>query len=480
LYVEDNDKLRTNASSLFKKIFNTVYVASDGREGLASFKKHGQQIVITDIKMPYMDGMNLIKHIKKINPTTKVIIMSSFDDSDYLYNAIELGVFRYLKKPVNVHELIDMLSLCIAEIREDINSKLFNANLQNVFNYQSSIVIMMKKAKPIFVNHMFLEYFNVENLKEFNEKYVNLGNVFLKHDSFLYDKEGENWFDEVTLNPQKLYNTKLLDMNGNFRHFILKYQDIPDKDSCGILSFDDVTELNLLKLYDKSQSDTDNSIKDSKTMFKLLEVLQRNNAKIELHNFYKGLSITNDAVIIELNDNTLKLKTKYLQQKAIQYDGKTIIVSEALPKPILCANVANISFDNQSVVFSDFSFVNTSPISRKTVRVIPDCKQTVSLFLGENKFHGDIKIQDISLDAVKLELNALPAGLKNGDNVHLDIVLEIDKKPIILNSKATMYRVDELKYTFNVVFMFEDIKKSDLVKYITTQQMAIIREFKGL
>ena len=114
------------------------------------------------------------------------------------------------------------------------------------------------------------------------------------------------------------------------------------------------------------------------------------------------------------------------------------------------------------------------------MRVVPEDKHSVSLFLGENKFHGDIKIEDISLNAVKLKLNALPAGLQKGDEVTIDMVLELDKKPLIINTKATMFRKSELKRSFSVVFMFDESKRKELTNYITKRQMAIIREFKGL
>ena len=56
LYVEDNESLRNNAAKLLHKFFKNVYVAVDGKEGLAVFKKHRPSIVITDIKMPHMAG----------------------------------------------------------------------------------------------------------------------------------------------------------------------------------------------------------------------------------------------------------------------------------------------------------------------------------------------------------------------------------------------------------------------------------------
>lgn len=480
LYVEDNEVLRANASKLLQKFFDTVYTAADGKEGLEAFKKNSPQIVVTDIKMPHMDGMELIKNIKDISPETKVIIMSAFDDSSYLFSAIEFGVFRYLKKPVNITNFAEVLHECVLEIIKEQNTQLFNAQLNSIFNYQSSMVIMIKESEPTFANQMFLDYFEVKNIEKFIEIYQDIGNLFLEHDSFLYNSSNKNWFDDISVNPQKLYNVKMKDKDGSFKHFILKYQDIPDKESYGILSFDDVSELNLLKLYDEKASKNDESLKDSKAMFKLLEVVKRNNAKIELHNYYKGLSITNDAVITEIKDNSVTVKTKYLQQKAIQLEQRTLILSDALPYAVECCKVVRMSFEKQNVILETLRFTPTSPITRKTVRVVPDEKQTVSLFVGENKFHGDIEIEDISLNAVKLKLNALPAGLEIGSSVHLDIVLEMDKKPLIINTKATIFTKREFRHSFSIVFMFDDSKKNELVKYITKRQMAIIREFKGL
>ncbi len=86
------------------------------------------------------------------------------------------------------------------------------------------------------------------------------------------------------------------------------------------------------------------------------------------------------------------------------------------------------------------------------------------------------------MDAVKLALNAFPAGLKKDDEVVIDMVLTMDKKPLILNTKAVMFRKSETRYNFSVVFLFQFApgQRNKLVQYITQRQMSIIREFKGL
>jgi len=480
LYVEDNKALRLNVERLLHKFFDNVFVAEDGTVGLEMFKKHHYHLVITDIKMPNMDGIEFTKNIKKIQPDTKVIVMSAFDDKEYLLKGIELGVFRFLKKPVNLAELTDVLYLAVEEIKHESNTKLFFTHLQSIFNYQSSMVIMLNKAHPILANQMLFDFFGVDSIEAFKENHGDISRVFMEHDGFLYNSEEENALDRLQTSDKKLFHVKIKNYKGEIKHLIAKYQIIPEKHGYGVLSFDDVTELKLLKLFDEKQTNLDNKAQDTKAMFDLLEVIQRNSAKIALHNYYKGLSITNDAVITDTQNGMLTLKTNYLQQKAIQYEGKTIIVSEALPHAIECNTIVKLKFDNQSIEIKNIKFIKSSPITRKTIRVIPEEKHTASLFLGENKFHGDVRIEDISLDAVKLQLNALPAGLQAGDEVHLDLVVELDKRPLIINTKATMLRKSESRHSFSVVFMFNESKKGDLVKYITKRQMAIIREFKGL
>ena len=71
----------------------------------------------------------------------------------------------------------------------------------------------------------------------------------------------------------------------------------------------------------------------------------------------------------------------------------------AFPHTLSCEAITNISFEKQSVEFEDMRFVKSSPVTRETIRVLPEEEHTVSLFMDENKFQGDVVIEDISLNA---------------------------------------------------------------------------------
>lgn len=98
LYVEDADLIRVPASNIIKSKAQRVTVAEDGVKGLAAFEANPVDIVITDISMPNMDGLEMSRRIKEMSPDTIIIITTAFDDSKYLLSSIEIGIDQYLLK----------------------------------------------------------------------------------------------------------------------------------------------------------------------------------------------------------------------------------------------------------------------------------------------------------------------------------------------------------------------------------------------
>lgn len=96
-----------------------IGMAQDGVEALKIFKKNDPQILITDIKMPRMDGLELIDHIRQINRQTKIIILSAYSEFEYAKKALSQDVIGYLLKPIDEEELIALTYKAIDEINEE-------------------------------------------------------------------------------------------------------------------------------------------------------------------------------------------------------------------------------------------------------------------------------------------------------------------------------------------------------------------------
>ncbi|RLA84050.1 MAG: hypothetical protein DRG78_02510 [Epsilonproteobacteria bacterium] len=107
LYVEDEKELQDILSSLFNGLFKKLIVASNGQEGLDMFTQNQAEIdlIITDINMPKMNGLDMCKNIRKVDSSIPIIITTAYNDNDFLHQAIDLGVDKFISKPINMEHL---------------------------------------------------------------------------------------------------------------------------------------------------------------------------------------------------------------------------------------------------------------------------------------------------------------------------------------------------------------------------------------
>lgn len=469
LYVEDNDGLREKALRFFKKFFDTVYFGRDGEEGLSLYKKHQPKIIVTDIKMPKLNGLDMVKKIKLLNPNVKVIVTTAFDDKEFLLNAIKIGIFRYINKPFNIKEITEILTECLELIDREEQQETFNQNIQDIFEYQDNLLLLVENDKPIVANCNFLNFFKLDSINEFVEKYQQFSTIFMKEDNFLF---GDDALEVIMQDSTSLYNIKMQKDKENY-HFVLKVKKVPNDDNQYIFSFSDITELGLLK---------GSSIKhiSEENIVQLMETIKNNNATLKVHNYYKGLSITNEAEIIEVSDNSLRIKVNYLQSKAVQKEKLFILSSSFLPKNVLCKDISEINYSTQTIESKNYSFIDSSPTKRGDIRVYPDSYHKAIAFYNSAKFIGEV--QDISVRSARVKLNTLPEGIKVGDKIKVDIILGKGEKEFLIQNTSEIFRIDSFNNINCIVFFFEidDSTKKSLIEYISKRQLALIREFKGL
>lgn len=109
LYVEDEPELREHVSYALKLHCDNVMIASNGKEALEVARLNRPDIVMSDIRMPVMDGLELAEKLRKEFPGLPVILCTAFTDTDYLLKAIELGVAAYLPKPIDTIRMMEAI-----------------------------------------------------------------------------------------------------------------------------------------------------------------------------------------------------------------------------------------------------------------------------------------------------------------------------------------------------------------------------------
>jgi diguanylate cyclase (GGDEF)-like protein len=122
LYAEDDEGMRNSSADLFQNFFAQITTAEDGLDALEKYQKSSFDIVITDISMPRMDGIELIQNIRMDNPAIPVIVYSAWNNPAAMTACIPLNVDGYLLKPIqtkNVMEVLEKVAHKIAQISKD-------------------------------------------------------------------------------------------------------------------------------------------------------------------------------------------------------------------------------------------------------------------------------------------------------------------------------------------------------------------------
>lgn len=132
LYVEDDLQIRTEMVNYLSKIFSDIESCSDGEEGLAAYKNGQFDIVISDILMPKLNGIDMLSEIKKINHSQEMIITSAYTESNYFIDAIALGIDAYILKPITHPQIIEVLYKTVSKIIQNRENDEYRIHLESL------------------------------------------------------------------------------------------------------------------------------------------------------------------------------------------------------------------------------------------------------------------------------------------------------------------------------------------------------------
>ena len=194
LYVEDDKALRGKTAVVFQNLFNHVDVAEDGVEGLELYNKYKEDnakyydIIVTDIQMPRLDGIGLTKEILDIHKDQKIIIISAYNDKEYLIDLINLGVERFMQKPLYSENLLKILY--------DVCSS-FNADniiaINDEYSYNFSISVLFTNGVKVDLSE------NEVKLLELLIKNKNQSFSAIEIFNYLYDDVPEEEFSNDSI-----------------------------------------------------------------------------------------------------------------------------------------------------------------------------------------------------------------------------------------------------------------------------------------
>ena len=109
LFVEDVQFTHELMKLLLEDDVKELYIASNGKEGLEMYKDKKPDVILTDIGMPIMDGIEMSREIKRLNPNQLIAVITAFNEESYINDAKEIGIDRYILKPIEKDNIFGVL-----------------------------------------------------------------------------------------------------------------------------------------------------------------------------------------------------------------------------------------------------------------------------------------------------------------------------------------------------------------------------------
>lgn len=367
LYVEDDEITRDTITRLLKLSTPNVYTASNGNEALSLLKQNEIDIIITDIRMPEMNGLEFSKVLKDNNIEIPIIITSAYTQTDYLQEAIELHIESFLEKPINFKDLQFKIIKIAEKIQsfkelekkkielEQYKKAIDVTNLVFSIDLQGNVVEISNKLSEYLTSH--LESFDFKNIKDILPL-RNIETLIKKVTSYnIYNKNLVlNIFD-------KSYTVNLTAFASEFENEKIKRIKILLKDLSPILKEKDEIIKNL-------SIDTVTQLKNKYSLFKTLNELQNEKLAlmvIDIDDYMKYIKMYG----YDVADNILKqvaLKIdSYSKYKTFKLDSDKFAIlindtnelnREELKVFIkeLVSSLDNYSFEVSKHLYLDLSF----------------------------------------------------------------------------------------------------------------------------
>lgn len=237
LYVEDDPFIQEQLTQFLRRRVKQVFTANNGAEGLELYSKHHPDIVITDILMPVMDGLTMAKEIKNLDRDMPIIVTTAFEQSHYLMHSIEVGIDKYILKPIETGLLVNALQTCAVRLKEQEEVRL----AAKVFENSVEAILITNASNTICsVNPAFVEMtgFLLNEVLGKNPRILSSG----RQDCLFYEgmwheinKKG-SWKGEIwnrrkngEIYPEWLSISVLKDKFGLVSHYVGIFSDITER-----------------------------------------------------------------------------------------------------------------------------------------------------------------------------------------------------------------------------------------------------------
>lgn len=158
LYAEDEVGIRQNIADSLRYYVKEVYEANDGQEAYDLYLECNPHIILSDIHMPNVNGLAFVKKVRESNRNIPIIMITAHTDKEYLLEAVELHMEKYIVKPIELDDLLSILESCLSLL--EINQKVLLKTDEN-YEYDYDKKELKYKEDSILLNKKEMSFFEV-------------------------------------------------------------------------------------------------------------------------------------------------------------------------------------------------------------------------------------------------------------------------------------------------------------------------------
>lgn len=158
LYAEDEKEMRENIADALSFYTKEVYSAENGEEAFTIFKEKQPDIIMSDIHMPILNGIDFVKKVRKENRDIPIIMITAHTDKEYLLEAVELHMEKYIVKPIKLTVLLETLKQCIELVK---NHNLMELEKDKDYKYDYEKKELRYKEEDIILNRKEILFFEL-------------------------------------------------------------------------------------------------------------------------------------------------------------------------------------------------------------------------------------------------------------------------------------------------------------------------------
>ncbi len=248
LYVEDDELIRTQTANFLGRFFPNVILAEDGQIGLSKYKKQKFDVVITDINMPHLNGIEMIEAIKEINYEQIILVTSAHNDSEYLMKLINLHVMRFILKPFDNKQFLYVLYKIVEELsnqketkRQQYKIRQLSKNAQIIVDEIKVGIVIIKDNKIDMVNRAFLDIGEFDSLETLKLEMPEIGVLFVQSDHCVNATTNSEFIKKLQSLSDDEKKVRIIREKKTYEYQITSTK-LEDEDSY-ILTFSDVTAI---------------------------------------------------------------------------------------------------------------------------------------------------------------------------------------------------------------------------------------------